>query len=227
MQSVIIHRALADTANVFFPDLSSADPVSYIVASFNYVAGFIAALVVLVALWGVIKLMSHPGSSSDKSESRGIFWNVLIGVLFFALIYFFFTNVLSPDLGNLRMPSLQQLNTPSSTAVCGGVNSGTCSDPATRCVNQETTAGIRNYQCITATSGVCGGPYSGTCSDSTQRCINQGSAGSPNYQCVANSSFDCGTPPNHPGNCANNGSCVRRDNPDAPHPPATIVYGCQ
>jgi hypothetical protein len=171
MEIVIIHKAFADTTSVFFPDLSKADPVSYIVSSFNYVAGFIAALVVLVALWGVIKLMAHPGSSSDKSESRGIFWNLLIGVLFFALIYFFFVNILSPDLGNLTLPSLTPLNNAATTAptgqagTCGGSISANCPNP------------------------------------STQACINQGTAGNPNYQCVAISSFDCGVPPNHPGQC--------------------------
>jgi hypothetical protein len=143
--------ALAASSSVLFPDLSSADPVSYIVASFNYVAGFIAALVVLVALWGVIKLMSHPGSSSDKSESRGIFWNVLIGVLFFALIYFFFTNVLSPDLGNLRMPSLSALNNPATT----GGGSGqlvTCDQAGSACATSPQAATILG--CMSKIDGI-------------------------------------------------------------------------
>jgi hypothetical protein len=150
--------ARAADSSVFFPDLSKADPVSYIVSSFNYVAGFIAALVVLVALWGVIKLMAHPGSSSDKSESRGIFWNLLIGVLFFALIYFFFANILSPDLGALQLPNLNALNNPATLPGGGSGGSGgsnqlvSCSDVGSKCATSPQAATI--LSCMSTADGI-------------------------------------------------------------------------
>ena len=146
--AISISTAIPGMSNVS----SSTPPGAYIGAFYNFALMISGILALGAIVYGGVLYAMSAGNSSKQSEGRAWITSALTGLLLLGGAYLILYTI-NPNLVELGLPTLQQINLPTSTYVSGWGNSGSCQAP----VSGACSTAMLQSSCFGASAQAAGG----------------------------------------------------------------------
>ena len=131
---------------------SATPPGAYVGAFYNFALMASGILALGAIVYGGVLYATSAGNSSKQSEGKAWITSALTGLLLLGGAYLILYTI-NPNLVELGLPTLQQINLPTSTYVSGWGNGGSCQAP----VSGACSSAMLQNSCFGSNAQVAGG----------------------------------------------------------------------